>query len=95
MIPPVLLEESRVPRFYKDTIASCGAPNPSQLPNTTAVYNLMVASGLPRPMLSYIWTIVNRTLPGQLTRQEFYSCLALIALAQVFFSLRRLFYRIF
>lgn len=82
VIPPVLLEESRVPRFYKDAIASCGAAAASQLPNTTAVYNLMVASGLPRPMLSYIWTIVNRTLPGQLTRQEFYSCLALIALAQ-------------
>lgn len=82
IIPPVLLEESRVPRFYKDAIASCGAVNPSQLPNTTCVYNLMIASGLPRSMLSYIWTIVNRTLPGQLTRQEFYSCLALIALAQ-------------
>uniref|UniRef100_A0A0N5AAJ5 EH domain-containing protein n=1 Tax=Syphacia muris TaxID=451379 RepID=A0A0N5AAJ5_9BILA len=82
IIPPVLLEESRVPKFYKDAIASCGASGESQLPNTTHVYNLMVASGLPRSMLSYIWTIVNRTLPGQLTRQEFYSCLALIALAQ-------------
>lgn len=86
VIPPVLLEESRVPRFYKDAIASCGAAHLSQLPNTACVYNLMVASGLPRSMLSYIWTIVNRTLPGQLTRQEFYSCLALIALAQVCFG---------
>ncbi|VDK35167.1 unnamed protein product [Anisakis simplex] len=83
IIPPILLEESRVPRFYKDAIARCGAPHSSQLPHTALVYNLMVTSRLPRPVLGNIWSLVNRTLPGQLTRQEFFSCLALIALAQV------------
>lgn len=47
------------------------------------VYNLMVTSQLPRDVLGNIWSLVNRTLPGQLSRQEFFECLALIALAQV------------
>uniref|UniRef100_A0A0K0DHI1 EH domain-containing protein n=1 Tax=Angiostrongylus cantonensis TaxID=6313 RepID=A0A0K0DHI1_ANGCA len=82
VVPPALLDESRVPRFYRDAIAACGATQHSMLPHTALVYNLMVTSGLPRSVLSYIWSAVNRTLPGQLTRPEFFSCLALIALAQ-------------
>ncbi|CAD6188129.1 unnamed protein product [Caenorhabditis auriculariae] len=82
LLPPALLDESRVPRFYVDAIVACGAATLSTPPNTALVYNLMVTSGLPRHVLSYIWSAVNRTLPGQLTRPEFYSCLALIALAQ-------------
>ncbi|KIH64889.1 hypothetical protein ANCDUO_04791 [Ancylostoma duodenale] len=83
VVPPALLDESRVPRFYRDAIAACGATQAHMLPHTALVYNLMVTSGLPRPVLSYIWSAVNRTLPGQLTRPEFFSCLALIALAQL------------
>ena len=83
VVPPALLEEKRVPKFYKDCLAVCGATTSSQLPNTGLVYNLMVASQLPRDDLSDIWIMVNRTIPGQLTRPEFFSCLALIALAQV------------
>lgn len=79
----MLLEESRVPRFYKDCIAQCGATSPNQLPNTGLVYNLMVTSQLPKDSLSNIWNMVNRSIPGQLTRPEFFSCLALIALTQV------------
>uniref|UniRef100_A0A914C4V1 EH domain-containing protein n=1 Tax=Acrobeloides nanus TaxID=290746 RepID=A0A914C4V1_9BILA len=82
IVPPVLVEEDRVPKFYQDAIAFCGAVSPSQLPNTALVYNLMVTSQLPRDVLGNIWSLVNRSLPGQLTRQEFFSCLALIALAQ-------------
>ncbi|KAM3723338.1 Uncharacterized protein ACO02O_06588 [Dirofilaria immitis] len=82
VLPPSLLQENRVPRFYKEAIAKCGAPSQSQLPNTALVYNLMVTSCLPRAILGNIWSLVNRTIPGQLTRQEFFSCLALIALIQ-------------
>ncbi|VDK78309.1 unnamed protein product [Litomosoides sigmodontis] len=82
VVPPSLLQENRVPRFYKDAIAKCGALSQSQLPNTALVYNLMVTSCLPRAILGNIWSLVNRTMPGQLTRQEFFSCLALIALVQ-------------
>lgn len=96
VIPPALLDESRVPKFYHEAVIACGATNTNMSPNTAlglfncspikydvSVYNLMVTSGLPRHILAHIWSTVNRTRPGQLTRAEFYSCLALIALAQV------------
>uniref|UniRef100_A0A915Q3Z9 EH domain-containing protein n=1 Tax=Setaria digitata TaxID=48799 RepID=A0A915Q3Z9_9BILA len=92
IVPPSLLQESRVPRFYKEAIAKCGASSQSQLPNTALVYNLMITSCLPRAILGNIWSLVNRTIPGQLTRQEFFSCLALIALIQVRFSLVSMFF---
>uniref|UniRef100_A0A1I7XBC4 EH domain-containing protein n=1 Tax=Heterorhabditis bacteriophora TaxID=37862 RepID=A0A1I7XBC4_HETBA len=82
VVPPTMLDESLVPKFYQDAIAACGATQQNMLPHTGLVYNLMVTSGLPRSVLSYVWSAVNRTLPGQLTRPEFFSCLALIALAQ-------------
>ncbi|GMT19112.1 hypothetical protein PFISCL1PPCAC_10409 [Pristionchus fissidentatus] len=82
LLPPTLLDERRLPPFYLEAIALCGASTPSSLPHTALVYNLMVTSSLPRSMLSYIWSAVNRSLPGQLTRSEFFSALALIALAQ-------------
>lgn len=82
VVPPLLLEEKRLPKLYIDAIILCGATTPSALPNTALVYKLMVTSSLPRSVLSYIWSAVNRSLPGQLTRSEFFSALALIALAQ-------------
>lgn len=77
------MDERKIPKFYHEAIALCGAFSANQFPDTALVYNLMVTSQLPRDVLGNIWSLVNRTLPGRLTRQEFYSCLALIALAQV------------
>lgn len=61
----------------------CGATASNKLPNTASVYSLMVSSQLPKKTLGNIWSLVNKTHPGTLTREEFYACLALIALAQV------------
>lgn len=82
LLPPALLDESRVPKFYLDALVACGGTSSSALPNTGLVYNLMGTSGLPKDVLSHIWSAVNRAKPGQLTRPEFFSLLALIALAQ-------------
>ncbi|PIC38850.1 hypothetical protein B9Z55_010728 [Caenorhabditis nigoni] len=82
LLPPALLDESRVPKFYLDALVACGGTTSSALPNTGLVYNLMGTSGLPKDVLSHIWSAVNRAKPGQLTRPEFFSLLALIALAQ-------------
>ncbi|CAI2348110.1 unnamed protein product [Caenorhabditis sp. 36 PRJEB53466] len=82
LLPPALLDEARVPKFYLDAIVACGGTTSSALPNTGLVYNLMGTSGLPKDVLSHIWSAVNRAKPGQLTRPEFFSLLALIALAQ-------------
>uniref|UniRef100_A0A8R1I2T8 EH domain-containing protein n=2 Tax=Caenorhabditis japonica TaxID=281687 RepID=A0A8R1I2T8_CAEJA len=82
LLPPALLDESRVPKFYLDALFACGGTTSSALPNTGLVYNLMNTSGLPKDVLSHIWSAVNRAKPGQLTRPEFFSLLALIALTQ-------------
>lgn len=82
LLPPALLDEARVPKFYLDALVACGGTTSSALPNTGLVYNLMGTSGLPKDVLSYIWSAVNRAKAGQLTRPEFFSLLALIALAQ-------------
>uniref|UniRef100_A0AC35TRL6 EH domain-containing protein n=1 Tax=Rhabditophanes sp. KR3021 TaxID=114890 RepID=A0AC35TRL6_9BILA len=82
LLPPSLLNEALIPKFYQEAIYCCGATTSTSNPITPQVYNMMVTSQLPRDILGDIWSLVNRTLPGQLTRQEFFSCLALIALAQ-------------
>ncbi|CAJ76941.1 EF-hand domain-containing protein [Caenorhabditis elegans] len=82
LLPPALLDESRVPKFYLDALVASGGTSSTALPNTGLVYNLMGTSGLPKDVLSHIWSAVNRAKPGQLTRPEFFSLLALIALAQ-------------
>ncbi|EGT33502.1 hypothetical protein CAEBREN_04889 [Caenorhabditis brenneri] len=82
LLPPALLDESRVPKFYLDALVASGGTTSTALPNTGLVYNLMNTSGLPKDVLSHIWSAVNRAKPGQLTRPEFFSLLALIALAQ-------------
>uniref|UniRef100_A0A1I7UHP3 EH domain-containing protein n=1 Tax=Caenorhabditis tropicalis TaxID=1561998 RepID=A0A1I7UHP3_9PELO len=82
LLPPALLDEARVPKFYLDALVSCGGTSSTALPNTGLVYNLMGTSGLPKDVLSHIWSAVNRAKPGQLTRPEFFSLLALLALAQ-------------
>lgn len=34
ILPPALVQESRVPQFYRDAIAECGAENITKLPDT-------------------------------------------------------------
>jgi hypothetical protein len=82
-LPPIFVDESRLPDFYRNALIDCGGVMPAQLPNTARVYSLLVRSRLSRETLGHIWSIANRTLPGQLTRTEFCACLALVALAQV------------
>uniref|UniRef100_A0A914VLS8 EH domain-containing protein n=1 Tax=Plectus sambesii TaxID=2011161 RepID=A0A914VLS8_9BILA len=79
-LPALFSDENKIPAVYYQALALCSMNN--QLPNTALVYNLMVTSKLSRDTLGFIWSLVNRTLPGQLTRPEFFAYLALIALAQ-------------
>jgi hypothetical protein len=56
----------------------CGARKFLQICLTVCLF-----SGLPESVLNAIWSSVGVSSGGQLSRQEFYSCLVLIALAQV------------
>lgn len=51
--------------------------------DTGLLYPILVSSGLPQQILAYIWSLTNQTTPGQLTQQELYVALALVAVAQV------------
>ncbi|XP_003748558.1 synergin gamma [Galendromus occidentalis] len=86
---PSWLDPSRVPRIYRDLEALVTVPNGVEAPgertplDTAKVYQLLLASGLPQPILASIWEQCSRAVPGILVRHEFYQSLALVALCQV------------
>lgn len=51
--------------------------------DTANLYPILISSGLPREALGQIWASANRTTPGMLTKEELYTVLALIGVAQV------------
>lgn len=51
--------------------------------DTAKLYPILMSSGLPREALGQIWASANRTTPGMLTKEELYSVLAMIGVAQV------------
>ena len=51
--------------------------------DTAKLYPILMSSGLPRETLGQIWALANRTTPGQLTKEELYAVLAMIAATQV------------
>lgn len=51
--------------------------------NTALVYQLLLSSGLPQPVLAALWDQCSRTAPGVLLQHEFYQALALVAICQV------------
>ncbi|KAI6188148.1 EPS15-like proteiny (EH) domain and EF-hand domain pair-containing protein [Aphelenchoides besseyi] len=82
IIPPALVQENRVPQFYRDAIVECGADSPNKQPNTNEVISMMWRSELTESVLNAIWNSISGFANTQLSRSEFYSCLVLIALAQ-------------
>ena len=51
--------------------------------DTAKLYPILMSSGLPREALGQIWATANRTTPGMLTKEELYTVLSLIGVAQV------------
>ena len=54
----------------------------SELTNTQTLFPLLVSSGLNKVILRDLWSLVNQTVPGQLTRTELFTLLGLIGLIQ-------------
>ncbi|CAD5215412.1 unnamed protein product [Bursaphelenchus okinawaensis] len=82
LIPPKLVAENSVPKFYRELIVQCGAETLNKSPINDEVMLLMWRTGLPETVLQAIWESVSPSNSDQLSRQEFYSCLVLVALAQ-------------
>ncbi|XP_053562865.1 synergin gamma isoform X2 [Bombina bombina] len=79
MLPSWIFNDSMVPELYKTvlevTMTTVGI-------DTTKLYPILMSSGLPRETLGQIWASANRTTPGTLTKEELYTVLAMIAIAQ-------------
>jgi len=98
-MPICFTDASKIPPEYLAYFSSCcrhldpNLPNVSnlaynnnpamQILDTCRVYKLLKSSALNNEILGLIWASVNQTIPGQLTRPEFFGALALVALAQV------------
>lgn len=78
-LPNWLQNDSSLPMVYHQVLEASTNDGAIQ---TNLLYPILLLSGLDRPLLGHIWSMVNYTLPGQLVAQELYMGLALIAHAQ-------------
>ncbi|XP_071574026.1 uncharacterized protein [Temnothorax nylanderi] len=60
------------------------------LVDTNKVFPLLLTSQLPMEVLGHIWSLANQKYAGQLTEQELYIVLALVAAAQTSYSFNSL-----
>ncbi|XP_027739576.1 synergin gamma isoform X2 [Empidonax traillii] len=79
MMPPWIYNDSLVPELYKKILESTLTPAGI---DTAKLYPILMSSGLPRETLGQIWALANRTTPGQLTKEELYAVLAMVAVTQ-------------
>ncbi|XP_028856710.1 synergin gamma-like [Denticeps clupeoides] len=71
--------DSLVPDMFKKVLEFTMTPAGI---DTAKLYPILMSSGLPREALGQIWASANRTTPGKLTKEELYTVLALIGVAQ-------------
>uniref|UniRef100_A0A671QNV1 EH domain-containing protein n=1 Tax=Sinocyclocheilus anshuiensis TaxID=1608454 RepID=A0A671QNV1_9TELE len=80
MVPSWLYNDSLIPELFKKILEFTMTPTGI---DTAKLYPILISSGLPREALGQIWALANRTTPGKLTKEELYTVLALIGVAQV------------
>ncbi|XP_076138360.1 synergin gamma isoform X4 [Alosa pseudoharengus] len=79
MVPSWLYNDSLIPEMFKKVLEFTMTPAGI---DTAKLYPILMSSGLPREALGQIWAQANRTTPGKLTKEELYTVLALIGVAQ-------------
>uniref|UniRef100_A0A671TJC0 Synergin gamma n=1 Tax=Sparus aurata TaxID=8175 RepID=A0A671TJC0_SPAAU len=79
MVPAWVYNDSLVPEMFKKVLEFTMTPAGI---DTAKLYPILMSSGLPREALGQIWASANRTTPGMLTKEELYTVLALIGVAQ-------------
>lgn len=72
----------KVPPLYLEVLSKTQSQVNPSLCETAKLYPILLSSGLQTELLAAIWTFVNRSIPGQLTLEELFLALALVALAQ-------------
>ncbi|XP_046718354.1 synergin gamma isoform X3 [Silurus meridionalis] len=79
LLPAWLYNDTLVPEMFKKVLELTMTPAGI---DTAKLYPILMSSGLPREALGQIWASANRTTPGKLTKEELYTVLALIGVAQ-------------
>ncbi|KAI7800534.1 synergin gamma isoform X4 [Triplophysa rosa] len=79
MVPAWLYNDTLIPELFKKVFEYTMTPAGI---DTAKLYHILISSGLPREALGQIWALANRTTPGKLTKEELYTVLALIGVAQ-------------
>ncbi|XP_044019278.1 synergin gamma-like [Aphidius gifuensis] len=74
----------------KEDRSTINGINEKYLVDTNKVFPLLLTSQLPTEVLGFIWSLANKKYAGQLTEQELYIVLSLIALAQTSYSFNNL-----
>ncbi|XP_055052097.2 synergin gamma isoform X8 [Misgurnus anguillicaudatus] len=79
MVPAWLYNDTLIPELFKKVLEYTMTPTGI---DTAKLYPILISSGLPREALGQFWAMANRTTPGKLTKEELYTVLALIGVAQ-------------
>ncbi|TDH14619.1 hypothetical protein EPR50_G00022340 [Perca flavescens] len=79
MLPAWVYNDSHIPEMFKKVLEFTMTPAGI---DTAKLCHILMSSGLPREALGQIWASANRTTPGMLTKEELYTVLALIGVAQ-------------
>lgn len=74
----------------EEKLGSNGMQTAELLVDTNKVFPLLLTSQLPTEVLGHIWNLANQKYAGQLTEQELYIVLALVAAAQASYTFNSL-----
>lgn len=89
LLPPVYRQIWKGVRENRPVYPGSGAAS-ELLVDTNKVFPLLLTSQLPTEVLGYIWSLANHKFAGQLTEQELYVVLALVAIAQASYTFNSL-----
>ncbi|GFU65723.1 synergin gamma [Trichonephila clavipes] len=78
---PPWCSKEYVPELFKQ-VEIIVTNNGTTAPDTKLLFPILISSALPQQLLGHIWELVNQSAPGQLTVEEMYAALALIAVTQ-------------
>ncbi|CAG5114294.1 Oidioi.mRNA.OKI2018_I69.chr2.g8356.t1.cds [Oikopleura dioica] len=76
------IQNNQIPPFYVEVLQYVSCTLSGQGIDTNLLFPLLVHSRLPQEVLGQIWSVCNQTFPGQLTFQEFFAAMALVAIRQ-------------
>lgn len=90
LLPPVYRQIWEGVRESKPPVYTSATGVGELLVDTNKVFPLLLTSQLPTEVLGYIWSLANHKFAGQLTEQELYVVLALVAIAQASYTFNSL-----